>query len=120
MGVPAGFFRHRVAIQRNVPTIGAGGVRRDNWITVEGLGKVPARITFSSAAFSGAREFIAAQEMQSQIVGKVMIRWRPGDFTGALRIVHNNRLFDAKGFFPDNYSGMQTLTAIVTEGVNNG
>lgn len=118
MGAPAGRFRHRVAIQRNVPTVDPSGIRKDQWVTLEGCESVPARI--STAGGFASREFIAAQQMQSEVRMRVTIRWRPGDFTGALRIVHNGRYLNAKGFLPDSTSGKITLTAYVTEGVNAG
>jgi len=117
MRTSAAKFRHRVTIQGNVPTVVSGGARVDNWVTVSGLESVPARITYSTA-----REFIAAQELQSEIVGKISVRYRSilENVNGSVRIIHNGKIFNAKGFIPDNDSGVEMLTAFVTQGVSNG
>lgn len=89
----------------------------DNWQTVSGLESVPAWIRYLST-----REFIAAQEMQSEIVGKISVRYRSSleNVNGAVRILHKGKIFNAKGFIPDNDSGEEMLTATVTQGVNRG
>lgn len=118
MGAPAGRFRHRIAIQQNVATVDPSGIRRDNWVTLPGCESVPARINTTGGFAS--REFVASQQMQSEIRMQVTIRWRPGNFTGALRLVHNGKFLNTKGFLPDSGSGRVTLSTYVTEGVNEG
>lgn len=117
MATAAGRYRHRIAIQQAVEKRGEGGSVEVVWVTIPGNESVPARIVYSTA-----REFIAAQQMQSEIVGKISIRHtrQRDSFTGKVRIVHNGKIFNTKGFLPDNNSGTSELTAFVTQGLNEG
>lgn len=111
----AGRLRHRVEIQQKV----AGqdpvtGEQTYTWQTVSGMDSVPAAIEPLSA-----REFIAAQATQSQIVARIVMRYREG-LDAAMRIVHKGKIYNPHGFLPDADSGMEYMTVPVSTGVNEG
>ena len=65
------------------------------------------------------REFLAAQANQSQVVARMVIRYRDG-LHAAMRIVHRGKVYNPAGFLPDADSGLEYLTIPVTQGVNDG
>ncbi len=66
-----------------------------------------------------ARDFIAAQAVQSEVTARIVIRYREG-VTAAMRIKHAGRLYTIHGVLPDAKSGREYLTLPVSEGVNDG
>ena len=66
-----------------------------------------------------AREFIAAQAAQSQTVARIVIRHRDG-LTADMRILHRGKVYNPQGWLADRDSGLEYLTAPVTEGVTDG
>lgn len=113
MGAAAGKFRHRIAIDRRInaqnPTTGVITV---TWENVHP--SVPASIEPLSA-----REFIAASAGQSEITARITIRYLPG-LDATHRIRHGNKIYNPAGWLPDRDSGLDYLTAPVSEGVNQG
>lgn len=112
----AGRLRHRVAIQAFVyqgqdPLSGAE-IR--TWTDVAGCESVPCAIEPLSA-----REFIASQATQSQIVARIVMRYREG-LDASMRIVHKGKIYNPQGFLPDADSGMEYMTVPCSLGVNNG
>ncbi len=112
MALEAGKLRHRVDIQTLTVTQDSNGAISETWVTR--YASVPADIGPVSA-----REFMAADAMQSEITGKIRLRWRD-DYNGAMRIVHNGRIYNPAGVLPDNVSGREYVTIPVKEGVNAG
>ena len=113
MSIAAGRLRHRVDIQKPVKVQNStSGASRVNWSTE--WAAVPAAIEPLSA-----REFIAAQAQQSQITGKVIVRYIEG-LTPKHRIVHGSRIYNIQGVLADPDSGLEYLTLPVTEGTNEG
>jgi SPP1 family predicted phage head-tail adaptor len=118
MPIAAGRLRHRVRIEECVGVQNAQTLEiTPTWQTV--ADQVPAAIEPLSV-----REFIAAQAMNAQLTARIVIRYRAG-LNASMRIVglcrcHQGRIFDPAGFFADADSGLEYLTAPVTEGVNAG
>ena len=112
----AGRLRHRVTIQEYVyqgqdPDTGAE-IRA--WSDVAGCESVPCAIEPLSA-----REFIAAQSTQSQVVARIVMRYREG-LDASMRIVHKGKIYNPQGFLADADSGLEYFTIPVTQGVNDG
>lgn len=139
MALASGKLRHRVRIESPVYTQSTTtGERVRTWATF--ADNVPAEIAPLSA-----REFIAAQAPQSQIVARIVIRHREG-LTADMRIIHErnvyerdssgNLVFDTNGdkivdhvvtsiynpagWLPDPDSGLEYVTSPVSLGVNDG
>lgn len=114
MNIPAGKLRHRISIQRRQvagqdPQTGAPLYA---WVDV--WANVPAAIEPLSA-----REFIAASAVQSEVTTRITIRYRAG-VTAAMRILHNDCIYNIQGVLADPDSGRSWLTLPCSEGVNNG
>jgi len=117
--VKAGLLRHRVRVERKV--IGAQdpatGDVLESWESV--YADIPADISPLSA-----REFLAAQTLQSQVTARVTLRSLPGidascRFVG-LQAPYAGRIFNIAGLLEDKHSGLQHQTFPVFEGVNEG
>ncbi|EQM72022.1 phage head closure protein [Pseudomonas tohonis] len=108
----AGTLRHQVVIEapqhEQDPETGA---MRTTWVE---WARVWARIEPLSA-----RDFIAAQAVQSEVTARITIRYREG-VTAAMRINHSGRLYNIHGVLPDARSGREYLTLPASEGVNHG
>ncbi len=108
----AGKLRHRVTIESLAETQdGTTGAISTAWQAV-------ASVWAAIEPLSG-REFLAAQETQSQIVARVVIRYR-SDVTAKMRIAHGSELYNVHGVLPDKVSGREYLTLMVSRGVNDG
>lgn len=117
MTLRSGKLRHRINIETPVETQNTGtgedaGEMTTEWQVLHE--SVPASIEFLSA-----REFVAAQSVQSKIVARVTIRYRDG-LTPQMRIIHKGKIYNPEGWLPDLDSGLEYLTAPVAQGVNEG
>lgn len=112
MSLAAGRLRHRVRIEMLAESQASNGAVSESWVTF--ADNVPAAIEPLSA-----REFIAAQQAQSEVTARIVIRYRPG-VTAKMRIVHGGRVYNIAGVLPDKESGREYLTMPVSEGVNAG
>ena len=111
----AGTLRHRVAIQQPTETQSATtGEITVAWATVSGMESLAAEIVPLSA-----KEFLSAQATQSEIVARIVIRYRTG-ITAKMRVNHNGTIYNIRGVLPDPDSGREWLTLPVSEGVNDG
>lgn len=111
MALSAGRLRHRIRIER--PGYEQDSVTGEMVLSWELVAeKVPAAIEPLSA-----REFIAAQAVQSQISARITIRYR-ADLSRDMRIVHNGKIYRPAGFLPDAVSGLEYMTIPVTTGVS--
>jgi SPP1 family predicted phage head-tail adaptor len=108
----AGKLRHRINIERKVETQDSSG---NIFIAWESMAES------ISAAIEplSAKEFVASQSLQSQIVARITIRNMDG-LDASMRIVHNGKIYNPAGFLPDKISGLSYLTIPVSEGVNDG
>lgn len=108
----AGTLRHQVVIeaphQAQDPESGSMVTTWVEWARV-----------WASVEPLSARDFIAAQAVQSEVTARIVIRYRPG-VTAAMRIDHGGRLYNIHGVLPDTRSGREYLTLPVSEGVNDG
>lgn len=113
MALSAGRLRHRIDIQSKQQSQDpVTGEITEAWVTV--WPNVPAAIEPLSA-----REFIAAQAVQSQVVARITIRYRDG-LDASMRILHKGKVYNPAGFLADKDSGLEYLTIPVTQGVNQG
>lgn len=67
------------------------------------------------APMSG-REFLAAAAEQSEVRGKITIRYR-GDVDATMRIVHRGQYYAIHAVLADAESGIEHLTLMVGSGV---
>lgn len=116
MSIEAGRLRHRVKIQSKTETQDSNGDIEISWATVASV--------WAAIEPLSAREFIAASANQSQVVARIIIRYRE-DVTALMRIVHSRPgksdvIYGIAGVLPDMDSGLEWLTLPVTTGVNDG
>lgn len=115
MDMYAGKLRHRVAIQQRVESQNSTtGDITYTWQNVAGCSSVPASIEPLSA-----REFIAAQSVQSEIVARIVIRYRTG-LDSKMRILYGSTVYNPAGFLADKNTGTEYLTIPVSEGLKDG
>lgn len=103
MGLNAGRLRHRVRIER--PT------RTQDPATGD-LTTVWAEVATVAAAIEplSARDFIAAQQVQSKVQVRIVIRWRAG-LTHDMRLVGTDgTVYTPQGFLADPQTGREYLT----------
>jgi SPP1 family predicted phage head-tail adaptor len=113
MALDPGRLRHRITIQRPVTVQNATtGQQSTSWTNV--AQSIPAAIEPLSA-----REFIAANSMQSEITTRIVIRYRPG-LKANMRILHGTKIYNVYAWLADPDSGLEYLTAPCSEGVNAG
>lgn len=109
----AGDLRHRVTLQKQVTAQDqqTGAMLPPTWVDF-------ATVWASVEALS-ARDLIAAQGAQSEVVARIVIRYRPG-VDATMRALHRGRIYNIHGALPDAKSGLEYLTLPVSEGLNNG
>lgn len=111
-GIPAGRLRQRIAIQQKIEERDSNGAVIELWQTIAGLESVPAELAPLST-----REFIAAQAQQSEVRGRIRIRYRT-DLNATMRALHRGLAYEFAGTpFQDAEAGMIWLTIPVQEGV---
>lgn len=111
----SGVLRHRIAIQEQLEDQDSDtGEVTHVWMTVEGMSNVPAEVVFLSA-----REFIASQATQGEIVARITIRYRAG-ITNKMRALFRGKTYNIRGVLPDPKSGLEWLTLPVSEGLTDG
>lgn len=108
----AGKLRHRVRIEYPVNT--QDTTTGANIIEWETLGTVWAAIEPLSV-----REFIESQTNQSEIVARIIIRYR-NDVNATMRLIHGTTIYNPAGFLPDKNSNLEYLTIPCSQGVNGG
>lgn len=124
MTLEAGLLRHRVRIELYQAQLDTSGNVIQNPETGEIsyawdlVGEVWASIEPVSA-----REFIAAQAIQSKITTRITVR--PFDGLNAkCRLIHANRhgtrIYNVEGVLPDKESGMEYWTLPCSEGISDG
>lgn len=111
MNLAAGDLRHRVTLQANVTTRDEYGSTVTAWQDVA--------IVWAAVLPSSGREFIAAAAARSEVTGKIVIRYRD-DVDASMRVVHRGKFYNILAVLPDADSGIEHLTLMVAEGVDNG
>lgn len=111
MSLAAGSLRHRLVFQSLQRSIDSNGDTVEEWAEV---------FTVSGSLEPlSAREFTAAQAMQSQVSARVTIRYRD-DVLPTMRILFRGKVYNIAGQLADKVSGLEYLTLPVSEGVNAG
>ncbi|WP_085696277.1 phage head closure protein [Pseudomonas sp. B26(2017)] len=110
----AGTLRQRIDIQEEQLTQNQQtGEMEKAWVTV--WERVPA-----SFAPLSARDLLAAQAGQSEATARVVIRYRAGVLP-TMRIIHRGNVCAIAGQpLPDQDSGLEYLTILVSQGVKYG
>ncbi len=108
-------LRHRLTLQEKVQSQDPDtGAFVTTWQTVDD--NVPASIEPLSA-----REYIAAQQVDSKVSARIVIRAR-SPLSHDMRFVDSatSRVFNIEGVLTDKDSGAEYFTLPVSEGVNDG
>ena len=113
MALEAGRLRHRVTFESRTEEQDpeSGGIE-PVWATE--FEDVPAAIEPISAS-----EFLAAGAVQSRVVARITVRYRPG-LEATRRILHGSRIYNIEGVLPDKDSGLEYVTIPCSEGTNDG
>lgn len=111
MPLEAGKLRHRVSLQSQLQT--QNPVTGDIAITWVEVAEI-----WASVEPLSAREFIAAQAVQSNVTTRITIRKREVDAT--MRIVYGSTVYNIHGVLSDPMSGNEYLTLPCSQGVNDG
>ncbi|WP_426156762.1 phage head closure protein [Pseudomonas sp. TSRC2-2] len=110
----AGKLRHRIEIQHKITPRDpvTGNFLEPAWVE---FAKVWAAVEDLSA-----RDFVAAKAGQSQVTGRVVIRYRSGVLP-TMRIVHRGEIYSIEGPpLADKESGLEYLTLLVSKGIKDG
>jgi SPP1 family predicted phage head-tail adaptor len=107
--VAAGDLRHFIEIQvKQRLQDPSTGEMLDTWIA---YANVWAQIVPMSA-----REFIASAAEQSEVRGRIVIRYRD-DIDATMRVVYRGKFYEILGVMEDDVSMREHLTLMVGEGV---
>lgn len=108
-GVASGKLRHRVALQ--ALTVGQDpgtGEPLDSWETIA--------TPWAEIAPLSVREFVSAAAEQSEVRGRITIRYRD-NVDASMRIVHRGKYYAIHGVMTDAESGIEHISLAVGEGV---
>lgn len=111
MSIAAGRLRHRVEIQQQVTTINSSGETVLEWKTLDTV--------WAAIEPLSAKEFLAAQQIGSQISTRITIRYRT-DIIASMRILQGATVYNIEGVLPDGDSGLEYLTLPCSAGRNDG
>lgn len=109
----AGNLRHRIQFQELLP-----GIDPDTLEPLPGAWVDVVALWAAIEPLSG-REFIAAKAVQSEVVGRIVIRRRAG-IKARMRGVYRGQVYNIHGVLPDPKSGLDYLTLPYSLGVNDG
>lgn len=108
-GVASGKLRHRVALQALTVTQDPGtGEMLSSWQTIA--------TPWADIVPMSGREFQAASAEQSEVRGRIVIRYRDG-VDATMRVVHRGKHYAIHAALPDMESGIEHLSLMVGEGV---
>lgn len=107
----AGTLRHRIQIEKQVITQNTFGEPAISWAHYADV--------WASVEPLNSREFFAAQSVQSEITGKIIIRYLAG-VEPTMRITHNAEYYNISGVLPDGKSGKEYLVLMVSKGLTDG
>lgn len=124
MTLAAGRLRHRILIEQYVLDLDSNGDVIQDPESGQTFGTWTEVATVWAAIEPlSAREFIAAQATQSQIMGKIVIRHRTG-LDASMRLVHmlsggvRGQVYNPAGLLADKDSGLEYITIPVSAGVS--
>lgn len=108
-GVASGRMRHKVQLQeQQIAQDPTTGEMVKTWATIAE--------PWAEVVPMSAREFIAASTEQSEVRGRMTIRYR-GNVDASMRIIHRGKWYAIQGVMEDAESGKEHLTCVVGEGV---
>ena len=108
-GVAAGKLNHWVQLQAPGTTQDPNtGEMIENWTTVAEV--------WAEVVPMSAREFQAANAEQSEVRGRMTIRYRE-DVDATMRVIHRGKWYAILGVMEDAESGREHLTLMTAEGV---
>lgn len=103
----SGTLRHRCTLQRKQQTQNPQtGALLTTWVTEATV--------WAAVEPLSAREFVAAQAVQSNVSVRITVRYRPG-ITAAMRILHDGKVYGITGVLADKDSGREYLTLPCSE-----
>lgn len=107
--VASGKLRHKVQLQeQQITQDPVTGEMVTTWDTI-------AEPWAEVVPMSG-REFLAASAEQSEVRGRIVIRYRE-DVDASMRFVYRGRYYNILAVLPDAESGREHMTCMVSEGV---
>lgn len=107
-----GKLRHRITIQRKEQTQNPNtGAMTTTWATVATV--------WAAVEPLSAREFIAAQAVQSDVSVRITMRYRTG-ITSAMRLLHDGKTYNITGVLADKASGREYITLPCAELPHDG
>ena len=109
----AGDLRHRIRFQKLV-----SGMDPETMEPIEASWVDVATLWAAITPLSG-REFTQTKASQSEVVGRIVIRYR-SDIRAAMRCIHGDRIYNIQAVLPDPKSGREYLTLPYSEGANDG
>jgi SPP1 family predicted phage head-tail adaptor len=110
-GLKVGPLRDRVSLQSQSTILNSNGDQVKIWTE---FAQVWADIHPMSA-----REFSSAQQMTSNMMGRITIRYR-ADVNASCRIVKGTTVYNIVGALPDPDTGSEWLTLPISQGINEG
>lgn len=118
--ISASDLRHRIRIEQFAPVLNSAGDPEQDPDTGEVLQswQLVAQVWAKISDLSAIR-VLQAQQLQSNIVGLIYIRFRD-DVNTAMRIVHNDMVYEITGLIHDTDSMREWLQIPVSSGVNAG
>lgn len=109
MTLASGSLRHKVQLQQPVVAQDPNtGEMETTWQTIA--------TPWAEIVPMSAREFVAAAAEQSEVRGRIVIRYRDG-VDATMRVVHRAKWYAIHGVLEDKVSGLEYLTLMVAEGV---
>lgn len=108
----AGKLRHRITLQRP-------GQQQDPVTGEIEQGWLDVATVWASIEHLSAREFIAAQGVQSEISARITMRHRDG-IDATMRALHGGDVYNIHGVLPDPLNRRHYLSLPVSKGVNDG
>ena len=107
--VASGALRHKIQLQEpSIEQDPTTGEMRQTWVDVASL--------WAEVVPMSGREFVAASAEQSEVRGRITIRYRDG-VDASMRIVYRGRYYNILAVLPDAESGKEHLTLMTGEGV---
>lgn len=123
MSADSGKYRHRVRLEENLEQVDSNGetIQDPNTGGIT-YAWTPVGTYWASIEPLSAKEFIAAQSVQSQVTTRISMR-KPARMDAAMRLVHMvngqpGTVFNIHGILSDRESGLEYVTLPVSQGVN--
>jgi len=120
MKICAGDLRDRIRFESFSAVVDSSGNPVQDPLTGE-ITKEWTLVTtcWSSKIPLSGRELLLAQQLQSAVMVRFVIRYRP-DIDSSMRIVHNNIPYDIEAIIEDPDTGLEWQTLQCKRGVNAG